>query len=92
MTSVFNFFEKIFYIIFQSPIFIIQIKENGLAIVKGKPNSVFVNDCKEIVSRMDINNGFIYATKNHYGNTIIKGSFNISKDVLQQIRNVWQFS
>ncbi len=89
MTKIFNFFEKIFYILFQSPVFIIQIKEKELVIVKGKLNSSFINDCKEIISIANVDNGVIFGKLNYLGDKTIKGSLNISKDVLQQIRNVW---
>lgn len=77
--------------VFSNPLFVIKI-ENGTAIkISGQAKNSFMYDCIEIAKRNNIKYGFIYAKNSIYGNPVLNASYEISKDMLQQLRNTWSF-
>jgi hypothetical protein len=74
----------------ENPYFIIRVSGGKATVFTGKPKAGFINDCQEIVDRNNLNHGFIYAVKAQQQN-ILKGSFELDKNVLQQARKVWSF-
>jgi hypothetical protein len=75
--------------IFLNPVFIIKI-ENGFAkLVSGKGTTNFLNDCEEICTRNNIKHAYLYSIKGPYEKPILIASSSVTKDTLQQLRNVW---
>ncbi len=84
-------FEILALRVFNSPIFIIKI-ENGVAkFITGKVKNSFLKDCEEICARHNIRNAFVYSVKGAYEKPVLKASVSVSKNALQQIRNIWSF-
>ncbi len=91
MNNIFLSIKILFCRIFESPLFIIKI-ENGQPVkVMGLVKSGFMADCQDIANRNQLNTGLVYAIKDQSGNKIVKASGGISKDVLQQLRNAFNF-
>lgn len=74
-----------------NPLFLIKI-DNGIATkICGQVKPSFIADCLEIANRNEIQQAFVFATIGAYNKPIVKASFNIPKDVLQQLRNAYGF-
>ncbi len=85
-------FIKLFLLkLTQSPVFIIVVKEGSILKKEGRVNNGFVQDCKEIMKANCITHCVIYGVAKSQRNTLIKAWGTVSKDALQQMRNVWQF-
>jgi Protein of unknown function (DUF3634) len=78
--------------IFKSPLFIVKIDNGNITKHSGIVKNSFMADCIEIAKRNNINYAFIFAEKGSYGNPIIHASYEIPKDVLQQLRNTYTFN
>jgi len=76
----------------QNPLFILQISEGKLSMVKGPVKSGFMVGCNEIIERNSVKSGFIYAVKGRYGKSILKATKDISNETLQQLRNTWNYN
>ncbi len=75
-----------------SPLLVIFINNGIPKKVMGNVKSSFLTDCVEICERNGLKNGFLYATKSDYGHPVLKGSLEISSEILQQFRNIWGFN
>ncbi len=75
-----------------SPLLIVEINNGIPKKVMGNVKSSFLADCVEICKRNNLKKGFLYATKSDYGHPVLKGSFEISSEILQQFRNTWGFN
>jgi hypothetical protein len=74
-----------------NPLFLIKINNDTVTKISGQVKPSFLSACAEIAQRNQITQGFVFATNGPYNRPIIKTSFNIPKDVLQQFRNAWGF-
>jgi Protein of unknown function (DUF3634) len=75
-----------------SPLLVIEINNGIPKKIMGNVKSSFLADCVEICERNNLKNGFLYATKSDYGHPVLKGSMEISSEILQQFRNTWGFN
>ena len=73
------------------PLFLVTINNNRVAKICGEVKPSFLSACTEIAQRNQITEGFVFATIGLYNRPIVKTSFNIPKDVLQQFRNAYSF-
>lgn len=55
----------------------------------GKVRSSFIQDCQDVVLLNQIQTGFVYALNNAAGKPMVFGSREISREMLQQLRNCW---
>jgi hypothetical protein len=78
--------------IVSSPLLIIEINNSIPKKILGNVKSSFLTDCIEICQRNNLKYGFLYAVKSDMGHPVLKGSFEISSEALQQFRNTWGFS
>ena len=87
-----NFILKRFFIgLFNSPVFLIQIKDGLATLTSGKVSNKFINDCQDVVRMEKVHSGFLWAETGQYGKPVIKASNEISPIGLQKIRNLWSF-
>jgi Protein of unknown function (DUF3634) len=84
---------KLFFLqIAAAPKLIIEI-DNGIPKkISGNVKSVFLVDCLEICARNKIKYALIYVVKGNFDTPVLKASSEISKSVLQQLRNTWGFN
>lgn len=75
-----------------NPVFIIKIENGIVSKVSGSVKNSFLNDCIDITERNNLKFAFLYAENGSYGKPILKASFEIPKDTLQQLRNTWSFN
>ena len=75
-----------------NPVFIIKIENGIVSKVSGSVKNSFLNDCIDITERNNLKYAIVYAEKGSYGKPILKSSFEIPKDTLQQLRNTWSFN
>jgi hypothetical protein len=75
-----------------SPLLIIEINNGIPKKIMGNVKSSFLADCVEICQRNNLRYGFLYATKSDDGHPVLKGSIEISSEILQQFRNTWGFN
>lgn len=83
---------KILMIITQKPMFIIKVSNGNVSKVMGNVKNAFFFDCIEIIERNQIKFGVIYAVNGEFEKSILKASRDIPTDVLQQLRNTYNFS
>jgi Protein of unknown function (DUF3634) len=75
-----------------SPQLVIEI-DNGIPKkISGNVKSVFLTDCLEICERNNVKHALIYVVKGNFETPVLNASSEISKPVLQQLRNTWGFS
>jgi hypothetical protein len=72
-----------------SPLLIIEINNGIPRKIMGNVKNSFLADCIEICERNNLGNGFLYTTKSEIGHPVLKGSYEISSEALQQFRNTW---
>lgn len=68
-----------------------EIKNGELYVVKGKVKNSFKLDCIEVIRLNNTRFGIIYGVRGINNNPVLKCSSNISREMLQQLRNVWGF-
>jgi len=78
--------------IFCNPLFIIKVENGIVTKVSGTVKNSFVYDCEDIFKHNDLKFAFVYAQNSSYGKPVLKSSSEISKSVLQQLRNTWSFN
>ena len=83
---------KLIFCWIQSPLFIIKISYGEVSKVKGNVKSSFMIDCIDISKRNALKFGLIYGVRGPFGKSILKATNNISKDILQQLRNSWNYN
>jgi hypothetical protein len=71
----------------QSPQFIIRIEKGIVSKAAGRVHQGFINDCQDVARFNNLQSGFVYATAGQYGKSVLHGSREIPKDMLQQLRN-----
>ena len=91
MTDLTFILKLLFISLFQTPKFIIQIKEGGISLKSGKVSNNFINDCKDVMRIENIKYAFIWGVKGKYEKVEIKSSSEISQIGQQKIRNLWSF-
>jgi UDP-N-acetylmuramyl pentapeptide synthase len=74
-----------------NPIFLIKIRNGEVAKISGSVKNSFLTDCREIAKRNEIESGLIYAVTGSFGKTVVNAGGRVSKEILQQLRNTWNF-
>jgi hypothetical protein len=74
-----------------NPVFIIEVKNSQIRLVKGDVSITFLSDCEDIVRENKITFGLIYGVRNSDGKTMIRTSSEIASGSAQRIRNLWSF-
>jgi hypothetical protein len=75
-----------------NPAFVLKIENGVVSKVSGSVKNSFIYDCIDIIQANNIKYGFVFAENRDFETPILKASFEIQKDVLQQLRNVWSFN
>lgn len=88
MNAILQFFRVVICQL-QNPLFILTISNGKVEKYSGSVKSSFLKDCKDIVKNNRTQFGIIYGVTGQYGKPILKASANISKEMLQQLRNTY---
>ena len=78
--------------IFKNPLFIIKVENGIVTKVSGFVKNSFINECIDIAERNNLKFAFVYAENSSFGKPVLKVSIEISKVILQQLRNTWSFN
>lgn len=79
------FFCKLFH----SPSFIIKFENGAALLAAGKVRQSFVQDCQEIANLNQVRTGFVFVKNNTPRKGMVFSSREISREMLQQLRNCW---
>ncbi|MFT3678754.1 MAG: DUF3634 family protein [Ferruginibacter sp.] len=82
---------RIFFYSLSGPVFIIRVSNGKISLAKGFVKNSFISDCSEILDQNNIKSGIVYAAKGPYGKPVLHASSEIPKDILQQLRNTWNY-
>jgi hypothetical protein len=84
---------KLFFLQITAAPKLIIIVDNGIPRkISENVKSVFLTDCLEICERNNVKHALIYVVKGNFDTPVLKASSEISKPVLQQLRNTWGFN